>query len=172
MAVARKRQSGGGTPATVRLDREGITYRLRTYEHHPAAASYGLEAARALGVEPGRVFKTLLVDTDQGAAVGIVPVDALLDLKAIAAALGAKKATMADPRDAERTTGYVVGGISPVGQKTARPTVLDESARGFPTVLVSGGKRGLDLELSPEDLLTVTGGRTAPIARRARDELR
>lgn len=166
MAVAKKRQSGGGTPATVALDRAGIPYGTRPYEHDPAAPSYGLEAAQALGVEPARVFKTLLVDTDHGLAVGIVPVDTTLDLKAVAAALGAKKATMADPKVAERTTGYVVGGISPVGQKKALPTVLDDSATTYPTVLVSGGKRGLDLELSPQDLLTVTRGRTAAIARR------
>jgi Cys-tRNA(Pro)/Cys-tRNA(Cys) deacylase len=150
----------------VALDRAGIAYEVRPYEHDPAAASYGLEAAQALGVEPARVFKTLLVDTDRGLGVGIVPVDTTLDLKAIAAALGAKKATMADPKVAERATGYVVGGISPVGQKKALPTVLDESATTYPTVLVSGGKRGLDLELAPKDLLTVTRGRTAQIARR------
>lgn len=168
MAVARKRQSGGGTPATVALDRAGIAYQARPYEHDQAAQSYGLEAAESLGVDPARVFKTLLVDTDQGLGVGIVPVDTTLDLKAVAAALGSKKATMADPQVAERSTGYVVGGISPVGQKKALPTVLDDSATSYPTVLVSGGKRGLDLELSPRDLLAVTRGRTAPIARRPR----
>ena len=167
MAVARTKRSGGGTPATVTLDRAGITYRALTYAHDPAVASYGMEAAAALGMPPERVFKTLLVDTDRGLGVGIVPVDTLLDLKAVAAALGVKKATMADPQVAQRTTGYVVGGISPVGQKKALPTVLDESATRFGTVLVSGGKRGLDLELSPQDLLTVTRGSTAPIARRA-----
>lgn len=165
--VVKKRQSGGGTPATVALDRARIAYEARPYEHDPAAPSYGLEAAQALGVEPARVFKTLLVDTDQGLAVGIVPVDATLDLKAIAAALGVKKAAMADPKVAERTTGYVVGGISPVGQKKALPTVLDDSATAYPTVLVSGGKRGLDLELAPQDLLDVTQGQTALIARRS-----
>lgn len=148
------------------LDGAGIGYEARPYEHNPAAPSYGLEAAEALGVDPARVFKTLLVDTGQGLAVGIVPVDTTLDLKAVAAALGAKKVTMADPKVAERTTGYVVGGISPVGQKKQLPTVLDDSATAYPTVLVSGGKRGLDLELTPRDLLTVTRGRTAAIARR------
>ncbi|WP_131104843.1 Cys-tRNA(Pro) deacylase [Ornithinimicrobium sufpigmenti] len=164
--MARKSRSGGGTPATVALDRAGIAYQARPYQHDPAAPSYGLEAAEALGVEPARVFKTLLVDTDRGLAVGIVPVDTTLDLKAVAAAVGAKKATMADPKTAERTTGYVVGGISPVGQKKALPTVLDDSALSHDTVLVSGGKRGLDLELSPQDLLAVTRGRTGPVARR------
>ncbi len=166
MAVAKKRHPTGGTPATVALDRAGVAYAVRAYEHDPAAQSYGLEAAQALGVEPARVFKTLLVDTEQGLGVGIVPVDALLDLKAIAASLSMKKVTMADPKVAERTTGYVVGGISPVGQKKALPTVLDESATTFETILVSGGKRGLDIEIAPKDLLRVTGGRTASIARR------
>lgn len=167
--MARHTEGGprhGGTPATVTLDAAGIAYEVRAYEHDPAAQSYGLEAAEALGVEPGRVFKTLLVDLDGGAlAVGIVPVDRQLDLKALAAALGAKRVTMAEPKVAERVTGYVVGGISPIGQKRALPTVLDDSAAGFETVLVSGGKRGMDLELSPEDLLEVTAGTLAPIAR-------
>lgn len=159
------RSRGGGTPATVALDRAGVRYTLRAYEHDPTSASYGMEAAEALGVDPARVFKTLLVDTGSGLAVGIVPVSAQLDLKAVAAALRVKKATMADPRDAERSTGYVVGGISPIGQRRALPTVLDLSALDLETVLVSGGRRGLDLELAPMDLLTVTGGSTAPIAR-------
>lgn len=148
------------------LDRVGVRYVVRSYEHDPSAPSFGLEAAAALGVEPARVFKTLLVDTDRGLGVGIVPVDSLLDLKAVASALGAKKATMADPAVAERTTGYVVGGISPVGQKRSLPTVLDVSAQRFATVLVSGGKRGLDIELAPDDLIAVTGARTAAVARR------
>lgn len=160
-----KKRTSGGTPATVTLDRAGITYRVRAYEHVAGAASYGMEAAEALGVAPERVFKTLLVETDKGLGVGIVPVDRLLDLKAIAAALGAKKATMAEPAVAERVTGYVVGGISPVGQKRLLPTVLDDSAVGHGTILVSGGKRGFDLELTPDDLLTAVQGRTAPIAR-------
>ncbi len=164
--MARKRTTGG-TPATVALDRAGIRYEVRSYAHDPTAASFGLEAAEALGVEPARVFKTLLVDTDKGLGVGVVPVDTLLDLKAVAAALGAKKATMAEPAVAERVTGYVVGGISPVGQKKALPTVLDASAHEHATILVSGGKRGLDVELAPGDLLALVRGSTAPIARRA-----
>ncbi|HLS41461.1 MAG TPA: Cys-tRNA(Pro) deacylase [Ornithinicoccus sp.] len=159
------RSRGGGTPATVALDRAGVAYALRAYEHDPQAPSYGLEAAEALGVDPARVFKTLLVDTGSGLGVGIVPVSTQLDLKALAAALGVKKVAMADPREAERATGYVVGGISPIGQRRRLPTVLDESALDFETVLVSGGRRGLDLELSPTDLVAVTGARTAPIAR-------
>lgn len=153
------------TPATRALERAGVRYEVRSYVHDPGASSFGLEAAEALGVEPGRVFKTLLVDTDKGLGVGIVPVDRLLDLKAVAAALGAKKATMADPTVAERVTGYVVGGISPLGQKKALPTVLDASAQQHRTILVSGGRRGLDLELDPADLLALVRGSTAPIAR-------
>lgn len=159
------RSRGGGTPATAALDRAGVAYALRAYEHDPQAPSYGLEAAEALGVDPARVFKTLLVDTGSGLGVGIVPVSTQLDLKALAAALGVKKVAMADPREAERATGYVVGGISPIGLRRRLPTVLDESALDFETVLVSGGRRGLDLELSPTDLVAVTGARTAPIAR-------
>ena len=160
-----KKGSSGGTPATVALSRAGIAFTVRAYDHDPAAESYGLEAAAALGVEPERVFKTLLVSADGVLAVGIVPVAGQLDLKAVAAALGAKKAVMADPAVAERTTGYVVGGISPVGQRKRLPTVLDSSAERFETILVSGGKRGLDLELSPVDLVAVTAATVAPIAR-------
>ena len=163
--MAKSRQTAPGTPATVALSRAGVAYAERAYDHDPAADSYGLEAATALGVEPARVFKTLLVDTGSGLAVGVVPVDKQLDLKAIAGALGVKKAAMARPADAERSTGYVVGGISPVGQKRPLPTVLDESATGHATILVSGGRRGLDLELSPADLVRVTDATTAPIAR-------
>ena len=163
--MGKGRQGSTGTPATVALTRAGIAFEARSYEHDPSAASYGLEAAEALGVEPERVFKTLLVQTDAGLAVGIVPVDRQLDLKAVAGVLGAKKATMAEPAAAERSTGYVVGGISPIGQKRALPTVLDDSALAHPTVLVSGGRRGLDLELAPVDLVGVTRAATAPIAR-------
>ena len=154
-----------GTPATVALRKAGIEFVAREYKHDPAAASYGLEAATALGVEPARVFKTLLVDTGAGLAVAVVPVDRQLDLKAVAAALGAKKVAMAQPADAERVTGYVVGGISPVGQKRALPTVLDASASGHPRILVSGGRRGLDLELAPADLTRLTRATLAPISR-------
>jgi Cys-tRNA(Pro)/Cys-tRNA(Cys) deacylase len=162
--VARRRHTGG-TPATVALDAAGIAYTVRSYPHDPAAESFGREAAAALGVEPRRVFKTLLADTDRGLVVGVVPVDGLLDLKALAAAVGVKKAVMADPTVAERSTGYVVGGISPVGQRRRLRTVVDVSAASFETVLVSGGKRGLDLELAPADLLSATGGTYAPLAR-------
>jgi Cys-tRNA(Pro)/Cys-tRNA(Cys) deacylase len=159
------KRASAGTPATVALTAAGIAYSVHPYEHDPGAASYGLEAAEALGVEPERVFKTLLADTDQGIVVGVVPVTGMLDLKALAAAVGAKRASMADPGVAERRTGYVVGGISPVGQKTAHVTVVDETAQLFETVFVSGGKRGLDIELSPADLLVATGAVFASIAK-------
>lgn len=158
-------RTSGGTPATVALERAGVSFTPHTYEHDPAAASFGLEAAHALGVDPERVFKTLLVSVEAGLAVGIVPVDGQLDLKAMASALGTKRAVMADPRVAERTSGYVVGGISPLGQKKALPTVLDSSASQFATVFVSGGKRGFDVELAPADLVRVTGARLATISR-------
>ena len=165
--MGRKDRGGSvGTPATLALTRAQIPYAVRAYDHDPAAGSYGLEAAQALGVEPARVFKTLLVDTGDGLAVGIVPVDATLDLKAVAAALGVKKVAMAEPAAAERSSGYVVGGISPIGQKRALPTVLDDSASGHQSVLVSGGRRGLDLELTPADLVRATGATLAPVARR------
>lgn len=160
-----KRREAAGTPATTTLTRLGVTYQLHPYEHDPAAPSYGLEAAEALGVPPAHVFKTLLVQGERGLAVGVVPVDRTLDLKAVAAALGLKKVTMADPAAAERSTGYVVGGISPVGQKRPLPTVVDTSAATLDRVYVSAGRRGLDLSLHPEDLLRVTDGSFAAIAR-------
>ncbi|MFF2276592.1 Cys-tRNA(Pro) deacylase [Agromyces sp. NPDC058126] len=157
--------SAAGTPATLALARAGIPFTALAYEHDPRAQAYGLEAAEKLGLDPARVFKTLLAQLDRELAVGIVPVDCQLDFKALAASLGGKRAEMADPRLAERKTGYVVGGISPIGQKTALPTVLDESAILCETIYVSGGRRGLDLELAPDDLLAVTAGRYAAIAR-------
>lgn len=159
------RKSPGGTPATVALTRAGIDFSLHPYDHDPRATSYGLEAAEALGVAPERVFKTLLADLDGSLVVGIVPVTGQLDLKALARALGGSRATMADPAAAERATGYVVGGISPIGQKRRHPTVVDESALTHATVLVSGGRRGLDLELAPADLVAVTGAVSARVAR-------
>lgn len=162
--MGRKRTSGG-TPATAALEAAGVEYAVRAYEHDPGATSYGLEAAQALDVDPATVFKTLLADTDTGLVVAIVPVTGSLDLKALAAAVGVKRATMARPREAERSSGYVVGGISPIGQRTRLTTVLDDSASRHTTILVSGGKRGLDLALAPADLCAVTGASTAPIAR-------
>jgi Cys-tRNA(Pro)/Cys-tRNA(Cys) deacylase len=142
-----------------------VRFTEHAYTHDAGAASYGLEAADALGLDPERVFKTLLTTVDAALVVGIVPVSGQLDLKAVAAAVGGKKAVMADPTAAERATGYVVGGISPIGQKRRLTTVLDESALGFDTVYVSGGRRGLDLGLSPADLVRVTGAKVAPIRR-------
>ena len=163
--MAKRTDASAGTPATLALARAGITFTAHAYAHDPRAAEFGLEAAEKLGLDPDRVFKTLLANVDGGLAVGIVPVTQLLDLKALAQALGAKRAEMADPAVAERKTGYVVGGISPIGQKAALPTVLDESAILAETIFVSGGRRGLDLELAPDYLIAVTGGRYAPIAR-------
>jgi Cys-tRNA(Pro)/Cys-tRNA(Cys) deacylase len=161
-----RRTDAAGTPATVALTRAGVVFTAHAYEHDPRAAAYGLEAAEKLGIDPDRVFKTLLATVDGSLAVGIVPVAQQLDLKALAQALGGKRAEMADPAVAERRTGYVVGGISPIGQRTALPTVLDESAILAETIYISGGRRGLDLELAPDDLIAVTGGRYAPIARK------
>ncbi len=165
--------SGRGTPAVDAVRRAGVDHVVHEYAHDPARtdrearASWGLEAAAALGVAPGRVFKTLVARVDESRlAVGIVPVDAELDLKALAAALDGRRAVMAEPADAERSTGYVVGGISPLGQRRRLPTVLDAAAFDEPTVLVSAGRRGLDLELDPADLVRLTGAVVARIARR------
>lgn len=163
--MGRPREKGAGTPATTALTRAGISFETHGYDHDPTAASYGLEAAAALSVPPSQVFKTLLVDAEAGLAVGVVPVDRQLDLKALAAALGVKKVAMADPASAERSSGMVVGGISPVGQKRLLPTIVDESALSFERVYVSGGRRGLDLSLTPADLAAVTRARFAAIAR-------
>jgi len=163
-----KAANGPTTPATLALDRAGVGYSRHPYAHDPAAPSYGLEAAAALGLDAATVFKTLIVDTGGGLAVGIVPVTGELDLKAVAVALGVKSVTMADAANAERSTGYVVGGMSPVGQKRSLPTVLDETAYAHDTVYVSGGRRGFDLGLSPTDLASVTRAVRAPIGRRRR----
>ena len=163
--VAKKRDTADSTPATALLHREGIAFSAHTYVHDPRAASFGLEAAEALGLEPARVFKTLMAEVDSDLAVAIVPVTASLDLKALASALGGKRAQMADPALAQRATGYVLGGISPIGQKKQHRTVLDETADQWPTIYVSGGRRGLDLELVPDDLVMVTAAVRAAIAR-------
>jgi Cys-tRNA(Pro)/Cys-tRNA(Cys) deacylase len=155
------------TPATTALTREGVAFEVRSYEHDPRTTAFGLEAAEALGVDAARVFKTLLATVDGTLTVAVVPVTGQLDLKALARAVGGSRATMADPAVAQRATGYVVGGISPVGQRRRHPTVVDESALDHATVLVSGGRRGLDLELAPADLVRVTGARTAPVGRPA-----
>src|SRR6478735_8532560 len=136
-----RRNNSQGTPATAALTAAGVPFVLHPYTHDPSAASYGVEAAEALGIDPSRVFKTLMVDVEGRLAVGIVPVSGTLDLKAMAMALGAKKAAMADPAAAQRRTGYVLGGISPLGQRQSSPTVVDVSALDLGTMLVSGGKR-------------------------------
>ncbi|UNO42609.1 Cys-tRNA(Pro) deacylase [Streptomyces sp. MST-110588] len=164
---SKKQQSpgAGGTPATVALADAGVPFTVHAYEHDPAAPSYGEEAAQALGVSPDQVFKTLLADVDGTLTVAVVPVSGSLDLKALAAAVGGKRAAMADPAAAERSTGYVRGGISPLGQRKRLRTVLDASARDLETVCVSAGRRGLEVELSPADLAALTGAVLAPIAR-------
>jgi Cys-tRNA(Pro)/Cys-tRNA(Cys) deacylase len=153
-----------GTPATVALLAAGIPFTEHAYMHDPATTNFGLEAAAALDLDPGRVFKTLLAEVDGRLVVGIVPVTGKLDLKRLASAVDGKRAVMADPVVAERRTGYVVGGISPIGQKTPHPTVIDETAQLYDTVFVSGGRRGFDLELAPSALAAVTGGVFADIA--------
>lgn len=152
----------------VALTEAGIPHTLHPYEHDPSTdLGYGLEAAAAIGVDPERVFKTLCAYVDGKLCVGIVPVSGKLDLKGLAAAFGGKKAEMAPPADAERVTGYVVGGISPIGQKKALPTALDETAELFDVVYVSGGRRGLDIGLAPADLARITNAVVAPIAKDA-----
>ncbi|MFE7565779.1 Cys-tRNA(Pro) deacylase [Streptomyces sp. NPDC057539] len=166
MAKKSKKQQSGGTPATVALTAAGTPYTLHAYEHDPASPSYGEEAAEALGVSPDRVFKTLVADVDGELAVAVVPVAGSLDLKALAAAVGGKRASMADPVTAERTTGYVRGGISPLGQRKRLRTVVDASAEAHATICVSAGRRGLEVELSPADLASLTSAVLAPIGRR------
>jgi Cys-tRNA(Pro)/Cys-tRNA(Cys) deacylase len=155
--------AGKGTPATARLARQKVEHRVHSYTHRGGQA-YGPEAAELLGLDPARVFKTLVADVDGALTVGIVPVAATLDLKALAAAVGGKRARMADVAAAERATGYVSGGISPLGQRRRLPTVLDASAEEFDTVFCSGGRRGLEVELAPAELRRLTGARSAPIA--------
>lgn len=164
--MSHKHAVGGNTPAVHALIEAGIQHTVHPYEHDPLSdLSYGDEAARALGVDADRVFKTLCAYVDGRLTVGIVPVSGMLDLKALAKAVGGKKAEMAPPADAERSSGYVVGGISPIGQRKQLPTVLDETAELYDTVYVSGGRRGLDIELAPADLVTATDALIAPIAK-------
>lgn len=160
-----KRAASDSTPATVFLHRAQVSFTAHSYHHDPRAKSYGLEAAEALGLEPNLVFKTLMVQADGELVVAIVPVTMTLDLKALAEAAGAKRTRMADPQAAQRATGYVLGGISPFGQKKQHRTVLDESAELWDQIFVSGGRRGLDVELTPDDLIAVTRAIVAPIGR-------
>jgi Cys-tRNA(Pro)/Cys-tRNA(Cys) deacylase len=147
------------------LERAGIPFTVHEYPHDPRHESYGREASEALGVAPDRVFKTLIAEVDGALVVGVVPVDGQLDLKALAAAAGGKKAAMAQVAAAERATGYVTGGISPVGQRKRLPVVVDESALRFPTVFCSAGRRGLEIELAPADLVRATDAKVASIGR-------
>jgi Cys-tRNA(Pro)/Cys-tRNA(Cys) deacylase len=153
--------AGKGTPAIVAAEKAGIAFSVHEYAHDPTAQAYGLEAAEKLDVDPARVFKTLVADVNGTLTVAIVPAAAQLDLKALG-----KRVTMADPMLAERTTGYVAGGISPLGQRKPLPTVVDDSACAFETICVSAGRRGLEIELGPADLLALTGGKVLPIAAR------
>jgi Cys-tRNA(Pro)/Cys-tRNA(Cys) deacylase len=156
--------AGQGTPATALLTQQKITHRIHAYAHDPRAASYGLEAATALGIPPERCFKTLVAEVDGALTVAVVPVAGSLDLKALAAAAGGKRATMADPAAAERSSGYVRGGISPLGQRSRLPTFIDASAEALATMYVSAGRRGLEIELSPSDLARLTGGSFARLS--------
>ena len=161
----KSKHSETGTGAILALQKAGITPVIHTYEHDERAQAWGLEAAQALGLDPARVFKTLLVSHEKALAVVVIPVASRLDLKAIAKQLGWKKAELADPDLAQRTTGYVVGGISPLGQKKALPTLIDASAATHETVFVSGGRRGLDLELDPQVLAQLTKASFAEVAK-------
>jgi Cys-tRNA(Pro)/Cys-tRNA(Cys) deacylase len=152
--------AGKGTPAIAAATRAGVAFTVHEYRHDPRAESYGLEAVEKLGIDAARVFKTLVADVDGALTVAVIPVDAQLDLRALG-----KRARIAEAVAAERATGYVAGGISPLGQRRALPTVVDASALDHETIHVSAGRRGLELELAPADLVELTGARVAPIAR-------
>jgi Cys-tRNA(Pro)/Cys-tRNA(Cys) deacylase len=168
MAKQARTGGSGGTPAVRALATAGVPFSEHPYHHDPSHPSFGMEAAEALGLAPASVFKTLLADVDGRLVVAVLPVTSQLDLKALAAAVGGKRAALASPADAERVTGYVVGGISPLGQRKALPTVVDSSAETLATMYVSGGRRGLDLGLAPGDLIRLTQARVAPVTARAR----
>jgi Cys-tRNA(Pro)/Cys-tRNA(Cys) deacylase len=155
--------AGKGTPATALLAKQGVAHQVHSYDHG-AGQAYGPEAAERLGLDPERVFKTLVAEVDGALTVGVVPVASTLDLKALAGAVGGKRARMADVAAAERATGYVAGGISPLGQRKRLATVVDASAQRWETVYCSGGRRGLEIELAPADLVRLCGARVATIA--------
>lgn len=156
--------AGKGTPAIVLLVKQKVSHRVHEYAHDPRSASYGTEATDLLGLPAERVFKTLVAEVDGALTVGVVPVAGSLDLKALAAAAGGKRAKMADVAAAERATGYVAGGISPLGHRKRLPVVVDSSATGFETIFCSAGRRGLEIELAPADLVRLAGATVAPIA--------
>lgn len=162
------RAGGGSTPAVRELAAAGVSFTEHPYPHDPDHPSYGLEAAQALGLEPSTVFKTLVADVDTALTVAVVPVTASLNLKALARACSAKKATLADPATAQRATGYVIGGISPLGQRVRHRTVVDASAAGLHVMYVSGGRRGFDIGLAPADLIALTDAIVADVAAPAR----
>lgn len=159
------RPDAGPTPAATAAAKAGVDFRVHRYDHDPDAPSYGEEAAEALGVPAEQVFKTLVANLDGKLVVAVVPVSGELDLKALAAALGGRKATMAHPAEAERATGYVLGGISPLGLRRRLPTVVDASARSWQTVYVSAGRRGLEIELAPDDLVELAQASVAAVGR-------
>jgi len=154
----------GGTPATTALDRAGISYSTHPYRHDPRAESYGEEAAAQLGIDPRQIFKTLIAAVDDKLVCAVVPVAGRLDLKALAAASGGRRAELAEPAKAQRATGYVLGGISPLGHRSQLPVVIDVSATGLARMYVSAGKRGLQLALTPADLILAAHASTAAIA--------
>ena len=161
-----------GTRAVDAARRAGIAYTVHEYAHDPRASlseggrGYALEAVAALGIEAGRVFKTIVVAVDGRLALAVVPANAEVDLKAVADAFGGRRAAVAPPAEAEKATGYVLGGISPLGTRRPLPTVVDASAGGWPTIHVSAGRRGLEIELAAADLVAIVHGRLAPVARR------
>lgn len=145
------------------LQDAGIAFAVHEYFHDPDVTAFGQEAADAMRLDPQRVFKTLVADADGQLVVAVLPVSSHLSLKALASAVGAKKAVMGEPKTVEKVTGYVLGGISPVGQRKSLPTIVDATALDHSTIFVSGGRRGMDIELKPEDLITATRARTAPL---------
>ena len=154
------------TPAIDSLKKAGVPFAVHQYSHDAHAESWGTEAADKLGLDPARVFKTLVVAQENGAlAVGIVPVAGLLDLKHLARALGCKKVAMAEPKQVERSTGYVLGGVSPLGQKRRLATVIDDTAQQFETIFISAGRRGLEVEIAPDDLAAQLDARFAEIGK-------
>lgn len=161
--MPKRKKDAASTPAMVALRDAGVPFAVHEYNHDPDETAFGDEAARKLRLDPDRVFKTLVAEVDGALVVGVVPVSGQLNLKALAAAMGGKRATMADPRAAEKATGYVLGGISPLGQRKQLPTVVDDTAVDHSTIFVSGGRRGVDLELTPQELIRLTQARTAPL---------